>query len=70
MEGITCQVRTNPKPAEEVESDSYYCSQPLFEFVMELDGSYIPGWRVEVRERRGIERKPRAEALGSHPVYR
>ncbi|WP_130734656.1 hypothetical protein [Flavobacterium sp. J27] len=35
---LTCQVRVNPKPQEQLISDAKYCSQKLIEFALELDG--------------------------------
>lgn len=65
VDGITCQVRTNPKPAEELLRGAYYCSQPLFEFVLELDGSATGGRRVEIRERRGKVESRVRDCLGT-----
>lgn len=49
--GITCQVRRNPRPLEEILQDAELCSQKLFQFAPELDGSANVSWTVDVRVR-------------------
>jgi hypothetical protein len=47
--GLTCQVRSNPLPREEVLRLARYCSQPLYHLVL---GDTV--WmRLDVRARRG-----------------
>jgi len=36
---LTCQVRVNPLPIEHLVKNARYCSQKLFQFALELDGS-------------------------------
>ncbi|MGI4871938.1 MAG: hypothetical protein ACRYFX_12270 [Janthinobacterium lividum] len=36
--GLTCQVRRNPLPTEQLIASARYCSQTLLEFALELDG--------------------------------
>jgi hypothetical protein len=38
VDDITCQVRSNPKPIEEILWGARYCAQPLFDFHLELGG--------------------------------
>lgn len=54
--GITCQIRANQRPLDEILSDSRYCSQPLYHFALELDGSASVNRRFDVRTRRGETR--------------
>lgn len=35
---LTCQVRINPRPLEELIMNAQYCSQKLFQFALELEG--------------------------------
>jgi hypothetical protein len=65
VDGITCQVRANPKPMEVILQGAYYCSQPVFEFVMELDGHLSLDYRVEVRERRGSVKSRLRNCMGT-----
>jgi hypothetical protein len=52
VESITCQVRTNPKPIETILQGAYYCSQSLYHFALELNGSAGVDYRLDIRERR------------------
>jgi hypothetical protein len=54
MDGITYQVRTNPKPLEEILWWARYCSQPLYHFALELDGSAKVVRRLDLREIQGL----------------
>jgi hypothetical protein len=65
VDGLTCQARTNPKPLEILLQDGSYCSQPLFEFVWELDSHNSVDARVEVREHRGVVRSRVRNSLGT-----
>ncbi|WP_224243180.1 hypothetical protein [Hyalangium gracile] len=49
--GITCQVRTDPRPLEELVKGARYCSQPLFHFALELEGRPRVSRSVVLRER-------------------
>jgi hypothetical protein len=53
--GLTCQVRTNPKPLEQILADARYCSQPLYHFLVE-GGTDMVDRRLDVRVRRGSTR--------------
>jgi hypothetical protein len=53
---VTWEVRTNPKSLEEIRWGACYCSQTLYEFRPDRDGSGRPDFRLDVRERRGIVR--------------
>lgn len=53
VDGITCQIRTNPKPMDELLRDARYCSQPLYGAGLELDGEARPNHRLSVRFRHG-----------------
>lgn len=53
VEGITCQVRTDPRPMEELVKAARYCSQPLFHFALELEGRHTVSMSMVLRERRG-----------------
>lgn len=35
---LTCQIRVNPRPLDNLISDAKFCSQKLIEFALELDG--------------------------------
>jgi hypothetical protein len=70
--GIRCQVRTNPKPIEEILRGAFYCSQPLYNFAPERDRFMDVEYSLRVRARRGISQshlwgfasKPLATMLG------
>ena len=51
--GITCQIRANPRPIEELIADARLCSQVLWAFAAELDGTATISWTVRVRTREG-----------------
>ncbi len=51
--GITCQVRTNPRPLEDLVRDAQLCSQNLYEFAAELDGTASSSWTLRIRTRNG-----------------
>lgn len=53
VEGITCQVRTDPRPLEELVKGARYCSQPLFHFALELEDLHTVSMSVVLREQRG-----------------
>ena len=53
IENSTCQVRTSPRPLEELLRGARYCSQPLFQFALELEGRNSVSMRVDLREKRG-----------------
>ena len=44
VEGYRCHVRVNPKPLDRLVADSRFCSQPLYQFALELDGSASVDW--------------------------
>ena len=49
--GITCQVRRNQRPLAAIVKDAELCSQKLFQFAAELDGSASVSWTADVRVR-------------------
>jgi len=51
--GITCQIRRNPRPLDAIIKDAELCSQKLFQFAAELDGSSSVSWTASVRARDG-----------------
>jgi hypothetical protein len=65
LHGITCQLRTNPKPMDDLLRGAYYCSQRLFEFVLEGDDDSSPLCRVEMRERGGRVRSRLRDCMGT-----
>ena len=62
--GITYQVRVNPRPMTELESDSRYCSQPLIHIATELEGRCRVDWRLSLRTRRGVQKSILRSNLG------
>lgn len=56
IDGITCQVRTSALPLEQLLEEARYCTQPLFHFALELEGSASVSRRVDLRVRRGETR--------------
>jgi hypothetical protein len=65
VEGLTCQVRANPRPIGETLQGAYYCSQPLYHFALELDGDARVSNRLDVRERRGRVRSVLRGIMGT-----
>lgn len=54
--GITCHVRENPAPVEEILRGAAYCSQTLLQFAAEIGRSSSVSWTVSVRRRDGVTR--------------
>lgn len=54
--GITCQVRVNPLPREELKRNARLCSQTVLEIAAELDGRASTDWTLTYRMRDGVER--------------
>jgi hypothetical protein len=54
--GITCQIRKNPLPIIELESNARLCSQTILEIAAELDGRASTSWRLTLRIRNGIKK--------------
>jgi hypothetical protein len=52
-QGITCQVRRNPRAMAEILADAAFGSQKLLQIAAELDGSATPDWTLSVRVRGG-----------------
>lgn len=51
--GITCEVRKNPRPMNEILADAALCSQKLLQFGARLGGSFSPAWTLAIRARDG-----------------
>ncbi len=49
--GISCQVRRNPRPLEQLVTDANFCSQKLFQFAAELEGDAQVSWTLRIRLR-------------------
>jgi hypothetical protein len=49
--GITCQIRCNPKPLDELMENAMLCSQKLLQFAAHLDGSACVNWTLDFRVR-------------------
>ena len=49
--GITCQIRRNPRPPDEIVKDAMLCSQKLLQFAADLDGSAHVSWTLALRVR-------------------
>lgn len=52
--GITCQVRRNPLPMDEIQTRARLCSQPILEVAAELDGRTGTDWSLTHRVRDGV----------------
>ncbi len=51
--GISCEVRRNPLPTDQINRNSRLCSQTLIEIGADLDGSVNTSWRLTQREFNG-----------------
>jgi hypothetical protein len=65
VDDIICQIRTNSKPIEEIVQAAFYCSQPLYHFAMELDGSAKVSYRLDLRARGGITQSRLQGSMGT-----
>jgi hypothetical protein len=54
--GITCRVRRNPRPIDDIVSDAALCSQKLLQFAADLDGSSSVSFTLALRVREGSVR--------------
>lgn len=50
---LKCQIRKNPKPIERLIYDAQFCSQKLYEFVLELEGRAMVDHTVALSYRNG-----------------
>jgi hypothetical protein len=51
--GITCQIRRNARPIDEILKDAELCSQKLLQFAAVLEGSASVSWTLALRVRDG-----------------
>jgi hypothetical protein len=51
--GITCHIRRNARPLDEIVKDAALCSQKLLQFAAALDGSTHASWTLTLRVREG-----------------
>jgi len=49
--GITCQIRRNSRPLDEIVKDAMLCSQKLLQFAADLGGSASVSWTLDLRVR-------------------
>jgi hypothetical protein len=64
VQGISCQIRRNPRPMAEILADAALCSQKLLQFAAELDGSANVDWSLTVRVRDGRTQASLRNGLG------
>jgi hypothetical protein len=50
---LVCQVRKNPTLEAELIANARFCSQPILDLALELDGRASVNWRLSVRNRGG-----------------
>ncbi|ANM30462.1 hypothetical protein ABI59_14120 [Acidobacteria bacterium Mor1] len=63
--GITCQVRTNSKPKDELVRDAALCSQNIVQYAAELEGSSSISWTVQAKVRDGYPRSYLRDYFGN-----
>jgi len=56
VDGLTCQVRTSPLSRDALLERAQYCSVPLYQFALELEGRPSVSASMDVRVRRGETR--------------
>lgn len=61
---LVCQVRKNPMLEAELIANARFCSQPILDLALELDGRPSVHWRLSVRNRSGRIRSVLREYLG------
>jgi hypothetical protein len=62
--GITCQVRENTRPTNDLLRDAAFGSQKLMQFAAELDGTSTVSWTLSLRVRQGRSRASLSSYFG------